>query len=82
MLLAFLYWLADGQDEFVVPVSSVDNLVLRLPPISWKAPVGVLIGDETEDADDDDPSDDEEEVETFESEESEGDTIETDDAEP
>jgi hypothetical protein len=82
MLLAFLYWLADGQDEFVVPVSSVDNLVLRLPPISWKAPVGVPIGDETEDADDDDPSDDEEEVETFESEESEGDTIETDDAEP
>ncbi len=80
MLLAFLYWLTEGSDEFVVPTSSVDNLVLRLPPIMWKAPVSMPIDAETEEADDD-PSDDEE-VETFESEDPEGDTPDATDDDP
>lgn len=60
MLLAFLYWLAEGNGELVAPTSSVDNLVPRLPPITWMAPVSMPIETETEEADDDDPSDDEE----------------------
>jgi hypothetical protein len=60
MLLAFLYWLAEGNDELVVPASSVDSLILRLPPVTWMAPVSVPPESETEEGDSDDPSDDEE----------------------
>jgi hypothetical protein len=70
MLLAFLHWLADGGSELQVPVSSVEHLVLSLPPITWMAPVSVPIDAEAEEADDDDPSDDEE-GESFEFEETE-----------
>jgi hypothetical protein len=60
MLLAFLYWLADGNDELIVSTSSIDSMVLRLPPITWISPVSMPVETEAEEADDDDPSDDEE----------------------
>ena len=65
MLLAFLHWLADGRGELVVPVSSDENLVLALPPLSWMAPVSMPLDAEVAEPDDDDPSDDDE-VDEFE----------------
>ena len=76
MLLAFLYWLAEGKDEFVVPTSSVDGLILRLPPITWIAPISMPVEAETEDADEDDPSDDEE-IDEIEPEEPEAESPES-----
>lgn len=68
MLLAFLYWLADGKTNLVVPVSSLDSLVLDLPPIQWMAPISMPGAAEIEDPDEDDPSDDEE-IEEYEPDE-------------
>jgi hypothetical protein len=39
MLLAFLYWLADGRSQLSGLVSGDEALVLKLPPVSWMAPV-------------------------------------------
>lgn len=66
MQLAFLYWLAEGKTEFVVPTSSVDNLILRLPPITWMSLVSMPAEAEAEEFDDDDPSEEEEDVDEFE----------------
>ena len=60
MLLAFLYWLAEGRDALAVPVSSEETIVLSLPPISWQVPVSLPVEDEVPEPDDDDPSDDDE----------------------
>lgn len=60
MLLAFLHWIADGQSELLSAVSSEENLVLTLPPVTWMAPVSVPLDAESPEMDDDDPSDDEE----------------------
>jgi len=60
MLLAFLHWLAKGQNSLTVPVSSEDGIVLRLPPISWQVPVSLPVEHEAPEPDDDDPSDDDE----------------------
>ena len=60
MLLAFLDWLAEGQDSLIVPVSSEEGIVLGLPPISWQVPVSLPVEDEAPEPDDDDPSDDDE----------------------
>lgn len=60
MLLAFLHWLADGKDALAVPVSSEEDLVLGLPPITWQVPVSLPVADEDPERDEDDPSDDEE----------------------
>jgi hypothetical protein len=68
MLLAFLHWLADGGGEWRVPVTSDQALVLKLPPVTWVAPVSMPIDAETSEIDDDDPSDDDE-VDEFEEEE-------------
>lgn len=67
MLLAFLHWLADGGAEWRVPVSSDEALVLRLPPVTWMAPVSMPLDAEVPEMDDDDPSDDDE-VDEFEEE--------------
>ncbi|PHR69522.1 MAG: TIR domain-containing protein, partial [Henriciella sp.] len=60
MLLAFLHWLADGETALAVPVSSEEDLILGLPPITWDVPVSLPVADEDPERDDDDPSDDEE----------------------
>jgi hypothetical protein len=60
MLLAFLHWLENGGTEWRVPVTSDEALVLRLPPLTWTAPVGMPLDTEIPEVDDDDPSDDDE----------------------
>jgi hypothetical protein len=67
MLLAFLHWLAEGGSEWRVPVTSDEALILRLPPVTWMAPVSMPLDAETPEMDDDDPSDDDE-VDEFEEE--------------
>ena len=67
MLLAFLHWLSDGGAEWRVPVTSDEALILRLPPVTWMAPVSMPLDVETPEMDDDDPSD-EDEVDEFEEE--------------
>lgn len=59
MLLAFLYWVTDGGEQWRVPVAGAAALVLRLPPVSWMAPIRMPLDAEAPEADDDDPSDDE-----------------------
>lgn len=68
MLLAFLYWLADGRAVWRVLVTSDEALMIRLPPVTWMAPVSIPIDAEVPEVDEDDPSDDEE-VNEFEDEE-------------
>ena len=58
MMLAFLWRLAEGQDQLLVPVSSGENLVVRVPPLKFESQVKVVEGQPI--ADDDDPSDDDE----------------------
>lgn len=67
MLLAFLYWLTGGSTEWRVPVAADNALVLKLPPVTWMAPVSMPLDAEAPEADDDDPSDDDE-IEAFEEE--------------
>ena len=81
MLLAFLHWLADGGAEWRVPVTSDEALVLRMPPMSWIAPVSMPLDAESPEMDDDDPIDDEE-VGEFEEEEAADTPSGTDDDEP
>lgn len=45
MTMAFLYWLSAGRDSIRVPMGSED-LVLALPPMTWRSPVSV--SDESE----------------------------------
>jgi hypothetical protein len=66
MLLAFLQWLAEGKNALSVPLSSEENLVLALPPISWMAPVSLPVQAEAPEPDEDDPSDDDDEIDTSE----------------
>ena len=60
MLLAFLYWLAEGRDSLAVPVSSEEAVILALPPVAWQVPVSLPVEEEAPEPDDDDPSDDDE----------------------
>lgn len=76
MLLAFLYWLANGKSELIAATSSEEALVVRLPPIDWIAPVSMPIHAEAKEPDDDDPSD-EDEPEALEIEDNEGEAAET-----
>lgn len=41
MLLAFLCWLSDSGEEIRMPVSSKEEMVFALPPMSWLAPVSI-----------------------------------------
>ena len=81
MLLAFLHWLADGSAEWRVPVTSDEALVLRLPPVTWMAPVSMPLDAETPEIDDDDPSDDDQ-VGEFEEEDGSEAPSDAEDEEP
>jgi hypothetical protein len=59
MLLAFLWRLAQGEDQIRIPVSASEALAARLPPLTFEAPVRVIEGAEQE-LDEDDPSEDDE----------------------
>lgn len=54
MVLAFLYWVGDGQTVLTAPFSSEGNLVLSLPPLSFSSPVAISDASGT-DVDSDDP---------------------------
>lgn len=57
MMLAFLYWLAEGKPELLIPVSSRQALTVTLPPMAFQSPLSVRDGES--ESDDDDPVDDE-----------------------
>jgi hypothetical protein len=80
MLLAFLYWLAEGKDEFIVPTSSTDSILLRLPPMTWLSQVRMDVETEREETDEDDPSDEEEDDIGFNDEEESPEDAPDDDA--
>ena len=71
MLLAFLHWLSEGKEQIEIAMSSEEHIVLTLPPVSFFAPVSLLIAAEDAEDDEDDPSDDEDDV--FEMEEAQDD---------
>ena len=55
MLLAYLFWLADGASFFDIPMGEGVALRLSLPPMIFQAPFGIAKSpDETENADGDD----------------------------
>jgi hypothetical protein len=81
MLLAFLHWLAEGSSSLTAPVSSDDALVLKLPPLSWVAPVSIPTDSEAAEDDEDDPSDDNE-IYGYDTEEGAAGEAETGDEEP
>ena len=81
MLLAFLYWLADGGVEWPVAVSTDEALILKLPPVTWMAPVSMPLDAELPEMDDDDPSDDDD-IEGSDEEDGPGAAAESDDDEP
>ena len=41
MLMAFLYWLANGSQELAIPVATESWMIARLPPIRFTSPVGI-----------------------------------------
>lgn len=60
MMLAFLWWTADGKDALAVPVANGRTIVLSLPPASFSSPVSVLHdGEDPPDEDDPDVDDSE-----------------------
>lgn len=67
MLLAFLHWLADGEDVLSAAVSGDEALLLKLPPVWWMAPVSIPTEADPVEDDDDDPSDDDE-IDEYETE--------------
>ena len=74
MLLAFLYWLSDGQKHFHVPVGSEVLLSLHLPPVIFSSPVSILLPEDdtkelNKDEDLDADGDDEINSDTFDYEE-------------
>lgn len=70
MLLAFIWWLADGKAELVVPTSTDEGIAIRLPPLSFRSPVSLCF-DGTEPLDDDDDPTDDEDPDIFEDADSE-----------
>ena len=41
MMLAFLYWVADGKSNIHAATSSDEALILNLPPIRFESPVSI-----------------------------------------
>ena len=70
-MLAFLWRLADGQDQLLVPVGGGESLTISVPPLMFDSQVKVVEGQSI--ADDDDPSDDDEPETRDGAEELEGD---------
>ena len=54
MMLAFLWWIADGKDALALPVANERTIVLSIPPASFSSPVSVL-HDSEDPPDEDDP---------------------------
>jgi hypothetical protein len=56
MLLAFLYWLSQGSNTLSIPVGATESIGLRLPPMLFTSPVGLLAASEAQEFDEDDPT--------------------------
>jgi len=55
MLLAFVFWLSEGETVVRVPLSADQDLAIEVPPIAYTSPVSILEdGDQQADADDPD----------------------------
>lgn len=55
MLCAYLWWLADGRSEFLLPVGEQASISLTVPPMQFSCPVSVAeSGDVPDDEDDPD----------------------------
>ncbi len=55
MLLAFLWWLAEGRLEIELPVSNRERMLLALPPVNFMSNISVIhTGEEVPDEDDPD----------------------------
>ena len=52
MLLAFLFWLSNGESMIRLPLHMEDDLVVEVPPLQFVSPVGVSEGEEEEIDDD------------------------------
>jgi hypothetical protein len=81
MLLALLHWLSDGDTSLIVPVGSDAALSLRLPPVTFSAPVSIILPEDDEeelDADDDLATDDDAAVDIDDLDDGEG-SVEADD---
>ena len=64
MLLAFLFWLSEGESLIRLPLAPEGDIKVELPPLMFRSPVSVSEGEE-EEADEDEtseefPEDDEE----------------------
>ena len=83
MMLAFLHWLSDGNSSLVVPVGSDAALSLRLPPVTFSAPVSIVLAEDEEeelDTEDDLATDDDDAVDIDHLDDDEG-SLEADDQE-
>jgi hypothetical protein len=52
MLLAFLFWLSNGESTVRLPLHLEDDLVIEVPPMQFISPVGMSEGEEVESDDD------------------------------
>jgi hypothetical protein len=53
MMLAFLSWLSNGSEQWVVPAGGSQVFAIGLPPVRFVAPI-TTSGDEEADTDDED----------------------------
>jgi hypothetical protein len=61
MMLAFLWWLSNGESEFAIPVAGDQIMSVALPPMGFRSPVTVRrTGEDVPDEDDPDVDDDRE----------------------
>lgn len=65
MLLAFLYWMAEGKAILDVPMSSSETIALKIPPMQWTAPVSIPLAGDDQTSDEDDPTIDEDDDDAF-----------------
>jgi hypothetical protein len=53
MVLAFLFWLSNGESTIRLPLHLENDLVVEVPPLQFVSPVGANEGEEVETDDDD-----------------------------
>jgi hypothetical protein len=58
MLLAFLFWLSDGESLIRLPLHSKDDLLVEVPPLMFVSSVGISEGQEAESNEDETGEDD------------------------
>ena len=46
MLLAFINWLAQGDEELLLPVSSTESVRLQIPPLGTEVPIALATADD------------------------------------